>query len=81
VLKERELAPHYRLEVSREGSLDRLQVVVERMAQTDAAAVAQRLAHLIKSYVGVSAQVIVGEPGSVERSVGKAKRVIDRRPS
>ena len=81
VLKERELAPHYRLEVSREGSLDRLQVIVERLAQSDGAATAQRLAGQIKSYVGVSAEVIVGEPGSVERSIGKARRVIDRRTS
>ena len=81
VLKERELAPHYRLEVSREGSLDRLQVFVERAAQTDTAAVAKRLAHRLKSYVGVSAEIVVGEPGSVERSIGKAKRVIDRRHS
>jgi phenylacetate-CoA ligase len=81
VLKQREFAPHYRLEVSREGSLDQLQVIVERTARTDAAPAAQRLAHQIKSYVGVSAKVIVGEPGSVERSIGKARRVIDRRTS
>ena len=33
----------------------------------------------IKSIVGVSTKVIVGDPGSVERSQGKARRVIDNR--
>ncbi|MGH8264109.1 MAG: phenylacetate--CoA ligase, partial [Steroidobacteraceae bacterium] len=81
VLKQPELAPHYRLELSRDGSLDQLEVLVERVGQADAAATAKRLAHQIKSYVGVTAKVTVGEPGSVERSIGKARRVIDRRPS
>ena len=35
--------------------------------------------HLIKAYVGVTATVRVSEPGTIERSQGKAKRVIDRR--
>ncbi|MGH8305616.1 MAG: hypothetical protein ACRETG_08375, partial [Steroidobacteraceae bacterium] len=33
----------------------------------------------IKSTVGISTQVLVGDPGSIERSAGKARRVIDRR--
>ena len=81
VLKQPALAPHYRLEVSRTGTLDCLQVMVERTGQAAATDIAARLAHDIKSYIGVSAEVIVGEPGSVERSTGKAKRVIDRRSS
>src|SRR5882672_46219 len=79
VLKQPGLAPHYRLEVSREGSLDQLQVVVERSVAGAPADCAVRLVREIKSYVGVSAEVVVGEPGSVERSAGKARRVIDRR--
>jgi phenylacetate-CoA ligase len=36
--------------------------------------------HLIKSQVGVTAKVRAVVPGSIERSQGKAKRVIDKRP-
>ena len=81
VLRHPALAPHYCLEISREGHLDALTVCVERTAGQPADQSAQRLAHEIKSYIGVSARIVVGEPGSVERSVGKAKRVIDRRGS
>lgn len=80
ILKFPALAPHYLLEVMRAGHLDSMIVHVE--ATTDASScstAAQELTHSIKSYVGISVQVQVGEPGSIERSVGKAKRVIDRR--
>jgi phenylacetate-CoA ligase len=72
ILKTAGLAPHYVLEVSKQGPLDHLAVIVEG----DAAA-APRLAHDIKSYTGISAEVRIG---AVERSIGKAKRVIDKRP-
>jgi phenylacetate-CoA ligase len=72
ILKTAGLAPHYVLEISKHGPLDHLAVIVEG----DAAA-APKLAHSIKSLIGVSAEVRIG---AVERSVGKAKRVIDKRP-
>ena len=72
LLKQGGLAPHYVLEISKQGPLDHLTVVVEG----DAAA-ARGLQHSIKSYIGISADVRIGP---VERSVGKAKRVIDKRP-
>ena len=72
ILKQPGLSPHYVLEVSKDGPLDHLTVVVEG----DAAAAAQ-LRHHIKSYVGISTEV---RTGTVERSIGKAKRVIDKRP-
>jgi len=72
ILKQPGLAPHYVLELSKSGPLDHLTVVVEG----EAAAAAQ-LQHHIKSYVGISAEVRIG---TVERSIGKAKRVIDKRP-
>jgi phenylacetate-CoA ligase len=72
ILKQAGLSPHYVLELSKQGPLDHLAVIVEG----DTAAAAQ-LQHHIKSYVGVSAEVRVG---TVERSIGKAKRVIDKRP-
>jgi phenylacetate-CoA ligase len=72
ILKEPGLAPHYVLELTKHGPLDHLTVVVEG----DPAA-AKALQHSIKSYIGISTDVRIGP---VERSVGKAKRVIDKRP-
>jgi phenylacetate-CoA ligase len=86
LLKLAGLAPHYQLELTREGHLDRLTVRVE--CRTHLAGDAQqrlRLQHelqvSIKSSVGISAQVSVCDPGAIERSGGKAQRVIDRRGS
>ena len=85
ILKEPALAPHYLIEVSRPGQLDEVDVLVEldpgRPADDTArAAVAKHLQHEIKTFVGVSTRVKVLDVGSIERSVGKAKRVVDRRP-
>jgi phenylacetate-CoA ligase len=84
VLKVAGLAPHYQLLLTRAGALDQLTVRVECLAQfaADAAArsrFAQELAQHIKSGVGLSADVQVGDPGSVERSGGKARHVRDDR--
>jgi phenylacetate-CoA ligase len=85
--QEPQLAPHYVLEVSRPHSLDELDVLVEMRPELagklDAAeleALAKKADHLIKAYIGISTTVRVLEPGTIERSQGKAKRVIDRRP-
>jgi phenylacetate-CoA ligase len=72
ILKQPGLSPHYMLEVSKDGPLDHLTVIVEG----DSGATAG-LRHSIKSYIGVSADVKIG---TIERSIGKAKRVIDKRP-
>ena len=84
ILRDHRLSPHYVLEVRREDRLDELEVVVElkRHHGDDAAAamlVADDLARAIKGYVGVTARVRVASVGGVERSMGKAKRVIDLR--
>jgi phenylacetate-CoA ligase len=50
----------------------------EDTAARDAAA--GELAHHIKSVIGISARVAVGDAGTVERSLGKARRVVDLRP-
>jgi phenylacetate-CoA ligase len=78
------LAPHYQLEVRRDGALDHLMVVVEldpRAANVTPVRddAARDLERRIKSYVGITASVSVCNPGDIERSVGKAKRVFDRR--
>jgi phenylacetate-CoA ligase len=79
------LAPHYHLEVTRVAHLDELAVNVEcQVAVADDHSLRQRLAAelqgRIKATIGLSTQVRVCEPGSLERSAGKAQRVIDKRP-
>src|SRR4051812_22413244 len=78
------LTPHYLLELTREGHLDALAVHVECSA--DAAGVSElrqracaELGSLIKNNVGVSVIVHVRDPGALERSAGKARRVLDLR--
>ncbi|MDE4140599.1 MULTISPECIES: phenylacetate--CoA ligase PaaK [Rhodobacterales] len=77
------LAPHYQIELYKSGRMDAMRVFVE--ANPDATdemsktAAARMLTKRIKDMVGVSTEIIVGEPGEVERSQGKAKRVVDNR--
>jgi phenylacetate-CoA ligase len=85
--QEPQLAPHYVLEVRRPQSLDELDVLVEmrpelagKLSPDDIAALGRKADHLIKAYIGLSTTVRVVEPGTIERSQGKAKRVIDKRP-
>ena len=72
------LTPHYLCVLTRPGNLDELTVRVEAAAEPDAA-LGVRLAERIKNRVGVSARVEVLSPGSLERSLGKAKRISDQR--
>jgi phenylacetate-CoA ligase len=77
------LSAHYQIILSKEGRLDQIEVQVEaRRPESDEARAhaAEELAHEIKDRVGVTAQVTVMAPGEIERSTGKAKRVIDKRP-
>jgi phenylacetate-CoA ligase len=84
ILKCRGLAPHYALELVREGRLDAMNVLVEaRPDAVDPASRAQQareLIHHVKAVVGVSVRVSVVDPGAIDRSVGKAKRILDMRP-
>ncbi|MEP7061587.1 MAG: phenylacetate--CoA ligase PaaK [Betaproteobacteria bacterium] len=82
ILREPVLVAHYQLEVTRPLHLDELTVLVERAPDAGAAdgdRAGTRLAHSIKSLVGVTATVRVVPPGGIERSVGKARRVVDKR--
>jgi len=81
------LAPHYLLELRRPAHMDELDVVVEtrtilggRISGADLDALERHAEHLIKVFVGVTTKVRVVEPGTLERSQGKARRVIDLRP-
>jgi phenylacetate-CoA ligase len=83
IVKERMLAPHYQIEVTRPKHLDEVTIHVERtpmsgFAEGDEAG--RRLEKMVKSLIGISADVKVAAPGTIERSIGKAKRVVDRRP-
>ncbi|GAB5467303.1 MAG: phenylacetate--CoA ligase [Rhodospirillales bacterium] len=77
------LAPHFYIELSRRGRMDVMTVKAEcsqgHGAEEARRAAAADLKHHVKSVVGISIEVAVGDPGSIERSLGKAKRVVDRR--
>ena len=84
LLKQAVLSPHYQCVLSRNGSLDELKVVIETRVGIDpqgsaAQAAAQQLQRDIKAYVGTSAEIELRAEGGVERSMGKAKRVVDTR--
>lgn len=76
------LGAHYYLEVSKRGHLDALDIHVEMTHPSNRETMenAQRnLQHRVKSMIGVSATVTAHEPGTIPRSEGKAKRVVDKR--
>jgi phenylacetate-CoA ligase len=81
----KEVEPHYQLLVDRVDNLDTLTVMVEIGEQgfSDEVRVLQtlekKISKNIKEYLGVSAKVKLVEPKTIERSEGKAKRVIDNR--
>ena len=84
VLKCAGLSPHFQIELNRQARLDEITVIVE--ARVDHAseeartASAHELLQHIKSVIGISAKIEVGDPGAVPRSEGKAKRIVDLRP-
>lgn len=86
IFRHEALSPHYVLELRRERHLDDLTVVVEarpELAQSGEAAMNEAggaLRHDIKSLVGITTRVRVVPVGGVERSMGKAKRILDLRP-
>ena len=83
LLKEPQFAPHYQIEVTRPDKLDEIAVNVElkpEHASADPRPPARALEHAIKTFIGVSASVNVQAQGAIERSIGKAKRVVDQRP-
>lgn len=84
VLKQGKLGAQYQLVVTREGLLDAVEVkceVLPEYAGADLNAIGRELQHSIKTLIGVSTKVSVGAPDSVERTlVGKARRVVDKRP-
>jgi phenylacetate-CoA ligase len=77
------LAPHFQIEMRREGRLDTMIVAVETSADSDEATRARHAAGFqkrVKQMLGVSILAQVGGPGAVARSQGKAVRIVDHRP-
>ena len=85
LLEMSETKPHYLLLVDRENNLDvlEIQVEVEEQFFSDEIKELEGLRHRIKaniaSMLGISATIRLVEPGTIERSMGKAQRVIDKR--
>jgi phenylacetate-CoA ligase len=84
ILQHGALSGQYQLVITRDGKLDEMQVLCELVpghAAADRAQIAGALQQRIKTMIGVSTTVSVGAPESIERTlVGKARRVIDKRP-
>ena len=83
LLADPRLSAHFVIELRRHERLDAITVLVEARPEAATkkrrAACARDLRHHIKALIGVTADVNAVEPGKIERSVGKAKRVIDLR--
>jgi phenylacetate-CoA ligase len=84
ILKDDRLSPHYVLELSSKGRLDALTVVVEPrprhpLGGDESIDASTRLAENVKAFTGVNADVRLVPEGGIERSMGKAKRVVDLR--
>jgi phenylacetate-CoA ligase len=87
VLAHQQLSGLYQLHVSRQGLLDHIEVHCElqpgagAVNETDRGAIAQWVQHRVKTLVGITTQVRVFDPNSIERTLtGKARRVVDTRP-
>ena len=84
LLKSPLLTGHYQIVLTRTGRMDEVKIQVEARPQfTDAAllhAEARTVAARIKDTVGLTAVVAIEKEGTIERSIGKARRVIDLRP-
>jgi len=84
VLRTPALSPHFQCVLERVDRLDALTVRVERRPDAERAAAdeaGRTLQMLVKSTIGVSVEVDVLEPDEIERSLGKMRRIIDRRPT
>ena len=77
------LAPHYQVELTRDDRMDVMTIKTEAAkgseGDKDRKANAKALADYIKGIIGVTAKIDVADVGGVERSLGKARRVVDLR--
>ena len=83
ILREPGLAPYFQCVLTQPGNMVELTVVVETLVhegEERANSIAADITHEIKARIGTSAKVEIRDPGGIERSVGKAKRIVDLRP-
>ncbi|MFF1547935.1 phenylacetate--CoA ligase PaaK [Streptomyces sp. NPDC058291] len=83
VLRTPALAPHFQLRLTRQGRLDSLTIRAEARPDAtpaDRDTAADAVAAAVKDHIGVSVRVEVVDPESLERSVGKIRRIVDERP-
>jgi phenylacetate-CoA ligase len=83
VLRTPGVAPHFQLRLTREGRLDSLTVRAEARSDAtpeDRASAARSITAAVKDGIGVSVAVEIVEPESLERSVGKIRRIVDLHP-
>jgi len=79
------IRPHYLIVVDRQQGMDDLEVRIEVTAEafsdimSDMVAFTRTVSDRLQSVLGLRAKVTLVEPGSIERTAGKAKRVLDRR--
>jgi phenylacetate-CoA ligase len=76
------LSPHFQCVLTRPQRLDELEIRVEArssLSDQERFTAGAELAHHVKAQIGVSTTVSVVAPGSVERSVGKVRRIVDNR--
>ncbi len=82
ILREDGLAPYFQCVLTQPGNMVELTVLVEtheHESDERKNAIAADLRHQIKARIGTSAKIEVREPGGIERSVGKARRIVDKR--
>ena len=84
LLEDSRLSPNYMIELSREGALDAMTVLCEPREPELSAEVSEDIVNSlvshIKNRIGVTAMVRVEPQGGIERSAGKARRIVDKRP-
>ena len=85
ILKDGRLSPNFQIELTREARLDEMTVLVEaRSAElTDDIRkdISKKLKHQIKNRIGITTKINMLPRGGVERSAGKARRIVDKRSS
>ncbi len=83
ILRQPGLAPYFQCVLTQPGNMVELTVVVETFVHEEperANSIAADVSHQIKARIGTTAKVEIRDPGGIERSVGKARRIVDMRP-
>ena len=85
LLKVEQTLPHYQIIVRREREMDEMEIRIEVTAEvlsdrvSEIERIAKRLSHAVESTTGIRAKISLVEPQTIQRSEGKAKRVLDLR--